>query len=269
MLPAPGGPGGRPAESLQGTESTRDTTRAAPPDNGWPGNQAARAAAMFRQLDEVGPVGAAVVQVLQSGLEAGRFGEKSWVGAHPVGTLRGLAMVGSGTLGQLVAEARALDLDVLVVFEMKETPLGDTAQTAVDPSVAVHVLEVTRRDELWTSEWIRRSDVIAARNAASSPITRLSETFGDFVAGRCTLEPLASADRDAVQRRVESIERDKRPAPLGTLAELKLYRQRQWISAAQFESAVVELLGQVQATSLLRNDLPEMIEWIEREMAAP
>ncbi|MCA9151352.1 MAG: hypothetical protein KDA92_18700, partial [Planctomycetales bacterium] len=159
--------------------------------------------------------------------------------------------------------------DVLLMFRVEERK----TRSGIDvKSVKFSVYDV------WTNRQLLREHSInylkRERDSASplykDPIRDIVRAFGTLLDDEFSPRPIPAGLRpEHAERRSKDLAQQRHPNPLALLAEIKLYRDADLITAQQMLSAVEQLMDSGQAIALLAGTPAERIDAIDRWIPRP
>ena len=170
----------------------------------------------------------------------------------------GLMFVGVGNRTQMLADAKNLNLDVLLLFEVKikhtERRNGDSSTKS---NTKLTVYSVKSGELLDTdSKSLSNLAVASAReNDREDPVElELDKVFGEMADKHFKAKELPEMKADIIADRYAFLLKKEYDNPLPVLVEIKFYLDAGHISQNDYMAACEQLLGEVEAQDLIDGD---------------
>jgi hypothetical protein len=173
----------------------------------------------------------------------------------------GLMFLGVGPEKRMLENARKLNLDVLVLFEVRirhsERRNGDTS-TKNNTRMRVYTVETGEELETDSRSLSNLAVASARERGREDPVElELDKVFGEMADLRFKGRELPEMDADIVSRRYEFLLGRKYDNPLPVLVEIRQYLENGLVSQNDYLSACEKLLGNEQARGLIDGDMKE------------
>ncbi|MDG2014701.1 MAG: hypothetical protein P8J33_14435 [Pirellulaceae bacterium] len=189
--------------------------------------------------------------------------------ANPTSLAPGLMMVGVGNKNQLLNNARNLNLDLLVVFEVKvkhtERRNGDSSTKS---NTRMVLYSVKSGESLDTgSKSLSNLAVASAREKGrDDPVEQeLDKVFAEMADKEYKSKELPSSlDSDIANKRYQYLLKKEYVNPLPILIEIKFYQDSGLITKNDYMAACEQLLGDVEAQDLIDGDLKQQERALEK-----
>lgn len=172
----------------------------------------------------------------------------------------GLMFLGLGNKSELLGKAKAYDIDVLVVFEVKinhtERRNGDTSTKSLTKMM---VYSVKNGDPLVKDTKSLSHLAVAsarAKNRGDDPVQiELDKAFKNMADEAFKAGEMPDYDADTYRKRYEYLVEKDYENPLPVLVEIKHYLNSGYITQNDYVAACEKLLGSVAAQDLIDGDL--------------
>ena len=162
----------------------------------------------------------------------------------------------------LLKAARKHEVDVLVLFELKEKRSGGSAD------YRVRLFDVVRQKEIYETQRLNSRKVEEAKNRdllEDDPTIALLGGLVDFIEDHLTPEELPDQLKARhAQKRVAQLSQashdEKLDTPLRAMSEIQFYYRRKLVDAPQMVNAYKALLNEADAYTLVSGDLDDQID---------
>ncbi|MCP4082284.1 MAG: hypothetical protein GY743_18790 [Planctomycetaceae bacterium] len=189
--------------------------------------------------------------------------------ADPTSLAPGLMMVGVGNKSQLLNNARNLNLDLIVVFEVKvkhtERRNGDSSTKS---NTRLMLYSVKTGEALDTgSKSLSNLAVASAREKGrDDPVElELDKVFAEMADKDYKSKELPSSlDSDIANKRYQYLLKKEYENPLPILIEIKFYQDSGFVTKNDYIAACEQLLGDTEAQDLIDGNLKQQERALEK-----
>lgn len=187
-----------------------------------------------------GDVSAWLVEGIQQRVFRGDCGEwLSSVARSPL-FLRGLTLIAHGDQPQLLADARARQIDGLITIVVRARLVRGQWQAS---RVMLRIHDPSSEKPLWESNSLTEAQRRAGLPDGRDPAAVMVEEALAYIDQNLRLKELPAITAEQVRKRVSRLTESKPEVPLRTLAELRYYQAKQLITPDEAEAAYVKILG--------------------------
>lgn len=193
-----------------------------------------------------GKVGAPLVDALEKQVTSGAFG--NWPAADEPGVTE-LANLGMQPRSELLADAKLLGLDALLVFNLRPAGRNEVA-------MEIQLIDLANNKAPWMSE--RLPGGATARHIEVVQATVLKELQRQFA-----LKPMPKLNAAQVEKRVANLVANKPENPLPALVELRYYQAQGLMTADAAAAAYDSIVGTGTGQALASADAAERRKALE------